>query len=238
VTGAAHGMGRAHCLLLARHGAHVGVLDVDADGAEATVRAVHDEGGDALALCADVTSRAEVEAATERLTRHWRRLDGVVSNAGLVNDETTLDETDDDEWHRMLAVNLDGALNVCRAALPWLKQSDCGRVVIISSTWGQVPAGHSYGYMVAKAGLLAFAKNLAIELAPFGILVNAVAPGSINTRMIPDPTRELELYPVPLGRLGEPEEISHVVSFLLSDESSYLTGQTISVNGGQTIVGI
>jgi 3-oxoacyl-[acyl-carrier protein] reductase len=231
-------MGRAHCLLLARRGARVGVLDVDSDGAEATATAVRDEGGEAMALTADVSSRAEVEAAIERLTRHWQRLDGVVSNAGLVNDGTTLADTDDDEWHRMLAVNLDGALNVCRGALPWLKQSDCGRVVVISSTWGQVPAGHSYGYMVAKAGLLAFAKNLAIELAPFGVLVNAVAPGSVRTRMIGDPELELQLYPVPLGRLGEPEEISRVVSFLLSDESSFLTGQTISVNGGQTIVGI
>lgn len=238
VTGAARGMGREHCLLLARRGARVGVLDVDADGADAAAQVVRDEGGDATALGADVTSRSAVEGAVERLTREWGRLDGIVSNAGLVNDDTTLADTDDDEWHRMLAVNLDGALNVCRAALPWLKQSECGRVVIISSTWGQVPAGHSYAYMVAKAGLLAFAKNLALELAPFGVLVNSVAPGSVRTRMIPDPERELEMYPVPLGRLAEPDEISRVVAFLVSDESSYLTGQTISVNGGSTIVGI
>jgi NAD(P)-dependent dehydrogenase (short-subunit alcohol dehydrogenase family) len=223
---------------LARLGARVGVLDVDGDGARATAEAIVADGGDALALAADVTARAEVEAAVGQVVERWGGLDAVVSNAGLVNDGSLLADTDDDEWRRMLAVNLDGALHVCRAALPWLKQSRAGRVVIISSTWGQRPAGHSYSYMVAKGGLLAFAKSLALELAPFGVLVNAVAPGSVRTRMIPDPERELREYPIPIGRIGEPEEISSVVAFLVGDGASFLTGQTISVNGGQTIVGI
>lgn len=238
VTGGGRGMGRAHCLELARRGARVAVVELDGEAATAVAAEIVADGGEALAFAVDVTDRAAVEAAVAAVAQAWGGLDVVVSNAGLVNDETTLEQTDDDAWHRMLAVNLDGLLFTARAALPWLRASVAGRIVVVSSSFALAPAGHSHAYMVAKGALLTFAKTLALELAPDGILVNAVAPGSIRTRMIPDPERELELYPIPMGRLGESEEVSTLVAFLAGDESSFVTGQVISPNGGAAVVGI
>jgi 3-oxoacyl-[acyl-carrier protein] reductase len=238
VTGAGRGMGRTHCLELARRGAHISALDLDGDVVEAVADEVRAAGRSALSFAVDVTDREAVETAVERTVDEWDRLDIVVSNAGLINDETLLAETDDDEWRRMLSVNLDGARNLCRAAVPHLKRSGAGRIVIISSQWGQVGPGHSYSYVAAKSALLGFAKNAARELAAHGICVNAITPGSIRTRMVPDPERELELYPIPLGRMAEPEEVSYLVAFLASDEAGFITGQTIPINGGAELVGI
>jgi NAD(P)-dependent dehydrogenase (short-subunit alcohol dehydrogenase family) len=238
VTGGGRGMGRAHCLELARRGARVAAIDLDGDVAEETAQLVRNAGGEAVGIAADVADRRAVEAAVDQVAGRFGGLDVVVSNAGLVNDDTTLEETDDDAWHRMLAVNVDGALHVTRAACPWLRRSGHGRVVIVSSMWGQVGPGHSYAYVAAKGALIAFAKNLAVELAGDGVLVNAIAPGSIRTRMIPDAERELALYPIPVGRMAEPEEVSYLVAFLASDEAAFITGQVIPINGGAEIVGI
>ncbi len=238
VTGAGRGMGRTHCLELGRRGALVAALDLDGDVAAAVAGELRDLGGQALSFAVDVTDRDAVEEAVERTAAEWGRLDIVVSNAGLINDETLLADTDDGEWQRMLAVNLDGARNLCRAAVPHLKRSPAGRIVVISSQWGQVGPGHSYSYVSAKSALLGFAKNAARELARYGICVNAITPGSIRTRMVPDPERELELYPIPIGRMAEPEEVSYLVAFLASDEAGFITGQTIPINGGAELVGI
>lgn len=238
VTGGGRGMGRTHCVELGRRGARVAVLDVDGDVAVKTSDEIRSAGGEARAFSADVASRAEVEAAVGEVEDAWRQLDIVVSNAGLVNDESSLAETDDQEWTRMLRINVDGALNVCRAALPLLKRSDAGRIIVVSSQWGQVGPGHSYSYVAAKGALIAFAKNAAVELASDGICVNAIAPGSIATRMIPDPERELRMYPIPIGRIAAPEEVSYLIAFLASDEAGFITGQTIPINGGAQLVGI
>jgi 3-oxoacyl-[acyl-carrier protein] reductase len=238
VTGGGRGMGRTHCIELARRGAKVAVFDVDEEVATQTAAAVRANGGESTAAKVDVTQRAVVEDAVNRVGEEWGGIDIVVSNAGLVNDETRLEATDDEEWRRMFAVNVDGALHMSRAAIPWLRKSAAGRIIIISSQWGQVGPGHSYSYIAAKGALIAFAKNLAIEFAPARILVNAIAPGSVVTRMIPDPERELALYPNPINRLAEPEEISYLIAFLASDQAAFITGQTIPINGGAEIVGI
>jgi NAD(P)-dependent dehydrogenase (short-subunit alcohol dehydrogenase family) len=238
VTGGGRGMGRTHSIELARRGAKVAVFDVDDEVARETAAAVQANGGQATAARVDVTQRAVVEEAVNRVGERWGGIDIVVSNAGLVNDESKLEATDDDEWRRMFAVNVDGALHMSRAAIPWLRKSAAGRIIIISSQWGQVGPGHSYSYIAAKGALIAFAKNLAIEFAPERILVNAIAPGSVVTRMIPDPERELALYPNPINRLAEPEEISYLIAFLASDQAAFITGQTIPINGGAEIVGI
>jgi 3-oxoacyl-[acyl-carrier protein] reductase len=238
VTGGGRGMGRAHCIELARRGAKVAVFDIDEDVANDTAAAIRSDGGEAVVARVDVTRRADVEESVNRTGALWGGIDIIVSNAGLVNSETSLEATDDDEWRRMLAVNVDGALNMTRAAVPWLRKSTAGRIIIISSQWGQVGPGHSYAYIAAKGALIAFAKNLAVEFAPQRILVNAIAPGSVLTRMIPDPDRELALYPTPINRLAEPEEISYLIAFLASDQAGFITGQTIPINGGAEIVGI
>jgi NAD(P)-dependent dehydrogenase (short-subunit alcohol dehydrogenase family) len=240
VTGAGHGMGRAHCLELAGRGWRVGVLDIDREAAAETVDLVGAAGGEAHLLVADVTDRAAVEARVAELTAATRALDAVVSNAGTIHAETGLEDTDDDDWARTIAVNVDGARNVTRAALPWLRRSEAARIVVVSSIWAQRGPGFGHAYCAAKGALLAFARNLAVELGPQGICVNALAPGSVATRMAagygPDAIAE-DCKSIPLGRWGTAEEMSHVVAFLVSPDASYLSGQTISVNGGQVITG-
>jgi NAD(P)-dependent dehydrogenase (short-subunit alcohol dehydrogenase family) len=238
VTGGGQGMGRAHCIELAKRGAQIAVLDLDGDTASHVASEIEAAGGTAIGFTCDVTSREMVENVVDAVVAAWDRIDIVVSNAGLVNDERGIEDTDDAEWRRMIEVNLAGCLNITRATVPWVKKSATGRYVIISSAWGQVPPGHSYSYIAAKGALMAFAKNLAVELAPFQITANSIAPGSIRTRMIPDPERELEMYPVPIGRLAEPEEISYLICYLASDEAAFMTGQTLGINGGTPIVGI
>jgi len=158
-----------------------------------------------------------------------------------VNSTTRFAETDEDEWRRQFDVHVHGTFHAARAALPWIERSSAGRIVIVSSEWGQVPPGYAYGYCAAKAALMNLAKNLAIELGPKGICVNAIAPGSVETRMMVDVTaaeREEDYRVIPAGRYADPEEISQLVAYLVSDGAAYVTGQTIPINGGSLIVGI
>ncbi len=168
-------------------------------------------------------------------------IDAVVSNAGNVHADSGLEDTDDAHWDRTLAIHLGGARNLCRAALPALRESAQPRIVIISSLWAQRGPGFGYAYCAAKGALLAFARNLAVELGPEGILVNSVTPGSVPTRMAadygPDEIAE-DCLTIPLGRWGEAREISDLVSYLVSPACSYVTGQNIAANGGQLFSGI
>jgi NAD(P)-dependent dehydrogenase (short-subunit alcohol dehydrogenase family) len=217
----------------------VAAFDIDEDALQKTTDEVNSQGGgSSTPYRLDVGVREDVEKAFADVAKDLGGVDIVVSNAGLVNDYTTLEETDDDEWDRMFSVNVLGTRNVCRAACPLLKASSHGRVVIISSMWGQVGPGHSYSYVAAKGALLAFAKNLALEMAPFKVTVNAITPGAIHTRMLSDIERELKECPIPIGRVAEPEEVSRLVAFLVSDAAEFMTGQTVGFNGGALIVGV
>ena len=207
VTGGGRGLGRAHCLELARRGARVAVNDVDEDVAEATAATIRAGGDDAIAVSADGPSRTAVEEIVARVGTHWNALDILVSERqGPIYSETSLAETDDDEWRRMFAVNVDGALFLAPA--PRCRGSGKARpsIIITSSQWGQVGPGHSYAYVAAKGALLALAKNLAVELAPDRILVNAIAP---RRRAHPDGSRRVRrgrAGAIPIGRLADPEE--------------------------------
>ncbi|MHA3724981.1 SDR family NAD(P)-dependent oxidoreductase [Leucobacter sp. HY1910] len=241
VTGAARGMGAAHARSLAARGARVLLADLDEDVFE-TARALSALGPKASAIRIDITSpdaAAELRAALAAASEGDEpRLDILVHNAGIMHDWRTLDETEADELDRYYRVNVKAPYAITRALADLLRASDHGRVIIISSTWGQVPDGHSFGYMISKAAQLGLMKALAAALLPDGVLVNAVAPGSIHTRMIPDEYYDVEVASVPLGRLGKPEEIAETVAFLASDGAGFLTGQTLSVNGGALRVGV
>ncbi|UQX89211.1 SDR family oxidoreductase [Jatrophihabitans telluris] len=238
VTGAARGMGRAHALTLAGLGASVTLLDLDEVENANTAQEIKSLGGTAYALAADVTSRTACERASEAAASAMGGLDILVHNAGLMYSGTGLADTDDEDFHRLLMVNVHAPLYLTRAALPYLLASDHARVVFVSSQWGQVPGGHSYGYMTAKAAQLGLMKTMATEFAGRQILVNAVTPGAVITRMVPEEYQQAEQAVIPIGRLAEPGEIASVVAFLAGDGASFITGQTIGVNGGACIVGI
>jgi len=238
VTGAGRGAGRAHARLLAVRGAAVAVVDIDAEVARQTAAEIEAAGGRAQAFACDITQRALGEQMIAEVAETFGGLDILVHNAGLIYSMTGLEQTDDDNFDRLLAINVQAPLYLTRAALPQLRKSAAPRVIFINSQWGQVPDGHSYGYMVSKAGQLGLMKTLAKEFAGEGILVNAITPGAILTRMVPEDCIEAEQAAIPLGRLVHPEEIASAVAFLACDEAAFITGQAIPVNGGALLVGI
>ena len=241
ITGAGNGMGRAHARELARRGARVGVLDVEGDAAAGVAKEIEADGGWAMPFETDVTDRDAMEFAVEQLTDQTERLDILVSNAGIVNSTTTIKDTAEEEWRRQFEVHVHGAFHAVQASLPWIERSPTGRIVIVASSWAQVPPGYAYGYCAAKGALANFAKNLAIELGPKGICVNAIAPGSVETRMmdeVTDDERRQDYGIIPAGRYAEPEEISQLVAYLVSDAGAFVIGQVLPINGGEVIVGI
>jgi NAD(P)-dependent dehydrogenase (short-subunit alcohol dehydrogenase family) len=238
VTGGARGMGRAHGAALSSAGASVVLVDIDAEVLAATADELRGAGADVWGVAGDITTRAAAESIISQATATLGGLDILVHNAGLMYSFATLADTDDADFRRLFAVNVDAPLFLTRAALPQLRASQHGRVIFISSQWGQVPDGHSYGYMASKAAQLGLMKAMAKEFAADQILINAITPGAVMTRMVPEQYYEAEREVIPLGRLADPGEIAAVVAFLASDAASFMTGQTIAVNGGACIVGI
>lgn len=237
ITGAARGAGRAHARLLAARGAAVAVIDIDAAEAEATAAEITAAGGRAIAHCVNITEKEAAEATIAAVAAQLGGIDILVHNAGLMYSLRGLADTDDADFNRLIAVNVHAPLYLTRAALPYLRKSPAARVIFINSQWGQVPDGHSYGYMVAKAAQLGLMRTLAKEFTRERILVNAVTPGAILTRMVPEEYIEAERASIPLGRLAHPEEIAAAVGFLASDDAAFIAGQVIAVNGGALVIG-
>jgi NAD(P)-dependent dehydrogenase (short-subunit alcohol dehydrogenase family) len=231
-------MGRAHGAALSSAGASVVLVDIDAEALTATADELRGAGANVWGVAGDITTRAAAESIISQATATLGGLDILVHNAGLMYSFATLADTDDADFRRLFAVNVDAPLFLTRAALPQLRASQHGRVIFISSQWGQVPDGHSYGYMASKAAQLGLMKAMAKEFAADQILINAITPGAVMTRMVPEEYYEAERKVIPLGRLADPGEIAAVVAFLASDAASFMTGQTIAVNGGACIVGI
>jgi NAD(P)-dependent dehydrogenase (short-subunit alcohol dehydrogenase family) len=237
ITGAGHGMGAAHARELANRGAKVGLGDVDLDAAEQVAHEIRLRGGSALACECDVRSAESVKLFVTATAHAFDGVDIAISNAGIGDRSAGIEETEESEWHEQFAVHVDGAFHLARAALPWLKHSGQGRIVLVSSEWAQRGPGVAHGYCAAKGALLALGRNLAVELAAYGIRVNSIAPGTIATRMTADEDLESVAAQIPLGRVGRPEDVSRLVAFLSSAESDFITGQTIPINGGAVISG-
>ena len=238
VTGAAAGIGRAIALRFARAGARVGCLDVNEQALGAVVAEIGTSAGagkgSAIALLADVSSEVATKRAVDEAVAAMGGLDVVVNNAGIVILQR-FDETPVEDWDRTFAINLRSMFLMARAALPALRKSSCGAIVNIASIAAYRYTVPHVPYATAKAGVVAFTRDLAVELAPDRIRVNAVAPGPIATEMLGKLTQE-ELGRAGkhylLGRLGKPEDIAEAVAFLASERASYITGATLPVTGG------
>jgi 3-oxoacyl-[acyl-carrier protein] reductase len=240
VTGGGRGIGEATCKRLAAWGAAVAVLDVDAEPAEAVAGAIRAAGGQAIAVAADVAARAAVEGAVGRTVEALGRLDILVHGAGITRDNLLFRMSDDD-WAGVVATHLDGAFYAARAAQAPMVAQRYGRMIFLSSTSALGNRGQA-NYAAAKAGLQGLARTLAIELGPFNVTVNAVAPGFIETRMTRATAERLGLdyeqykaqraAEIPLRRVGQPADVAAVIAFLASAAAGYVSGQTIYVAGG------
>jgi len=237
VTGGASGIGRAIALRLARDGADVGILDVDVAGAERVTREVTAIGRRALAVETDVASSASVRAAVERVHRELAPVGILVNAAGIASFVPLLQMTEE-TWDRLVAVHLKGTFNCTRAVLPDMIAARWGRVVSIASVAGLNGGGPGLAhYAAAKAGIIGFTKAVALEMAGFGITVNAIAPGLIDTPLLdrsgmPREVRERIVQQMPVGRIGAPDDIAAACAYLASEEASFVTGQVLSPNGG------
>jgi 2-hydroxycyclohexanecarboxyl-CoA dehydrogenase len=243
VTGAARGIGRAIALELAAHGHHVAVADVLYDQAAETASAVEGEGRRAIAVRVDVTDPRSVDRGVAEAAGALGPIEVLVNNAGWDELRPFL-ETDEALWDRLIDINFKGCLRVSKAVLPGMVEGRFGRVVNIASDAGRVGSSLEAVYAGAKAGVIAFTKTIARELATTGVTANAVCPGPTRTPMLEgmagDPERGAKLVDaltraVPMRRLGEPEDVAAAVAFLASERSGFITGQTLSVSGGLTM---
>jgi 3-oxoacyl-[acyl-carrier protein] reductase len=233
VTGASRGIGRAIAERLAAGGAQV-MCVARANNAEATVAAITAAGGRAEAHGVDVTDAAAVDGLIKSVIEKYGKLDIVVSNAGITRDQLMLRMKRAD-WDEVLATNLTASFTLCQAALKPMIRARSGRIIAISSVVGQTGNAGQANYAASKAGLIGFCKSLAREVASRQVTVNVVAPGLIETDMTTAISADAKTdwsAQIPLGRMGSPAEIAAAVSFLASDEASYITGQVLAVNGG------
>ncbi len=240
VTGGARGIGRAITLRLAEFGVHVAINYLHAvDAAEAVAREAARYGIDAVALRADVSQLAEAEALVRAVSERFGRLDILICNAGVWAG-AAVEEIEEHLWDKVCDINMKGTWTVCRAAVPMLKRGPRGRIVIISSTAGQRGEAFYSNYAAAKGGQIAFTKSLAVELAPAGITVNAVAPGWVDTEMtaavFTDAARRAEIErAIPVGRVASADDVAWPTLFLCSEWARHITGEVLSVNGGSVL---
>jgi 3-oxoacyl-[acyl-carrier protein] reductase len=233
VTGASRGIGHAIARRLGSAGALV-LAAARGDHAQPTADAIRAEGGRAEAVTLDVTDAAAADAAIASALERHGQLDILVNNAGITRDQLLL-RLKRDDWDAVLATNLTSAFTLTQAVLKPMIRQRRGRIICISSVVGQSGNAGQANYAASKAGLIGFAKAVALEVASRNVTVNVVAPGMIETDMtsaLPEKTREALIAKIPLGRLGAPDDIAAAVCFLASDEAAYITGQVLAVNGG------
>ena len=238
ITGAGAGIGRADALVLAERGADIVVQDVSEATAEETARLVRDAGRRAYVVASDISDVVDTQAKVCAAEAAMGRIDILLNNAGIGGDYRTTEELDAASFRRMVGVHVKGTFFVTQAVLPGMKARGGGKIVNISSNWGQKGNPFAPHYCAAKAAILGLTKAWAKEFAPWKINVNCVAPGWVNTGMS-DPVKMAEVVAreVPLNREGAPEEIAYAVAYLASAEADFVTGQVLSVSGGLTMAG-
>jgi len=240
VTGGAGGIGRATSLAFAAEGAAVAVVDLNAEAAQAVADEIRDAGGTAIAIAADVSSEAEIERIVATTVADLGGIDVVFNNAGIIR-RTTAVETTVEEWDRVFGVNVRAIFLMCKHAVPVMAASGGGSIINTGSGWGLKGGGQAISYCASKGAVVNMTRALAIDHGPQGIRVNSVNPGDVDTGMLRDEARQLgqaesgflaEAADRPLQRMGQPREIAAAVVWLAGDESSYVTGSALVVDGG------
>jgi acetoacetyl-CoA reductase len=234
VTGGSRGIGSSIALELAKNGVKI-VINYNSNSAAADqmVAEIKENGGDAYAVQADVSVLVDAEKLVNETVEHFGRVDILVNNAGITRD-STFKKLSEEDWRKVIDVNLNSVYNTTSKALPHLLESDAGRIINISSIIGQSGGFGQTNYAAAKAGLIGYTKSLALELAKSNVTVNAICPGFIGTEMVaamPEKVLEAVVSKVPQKRLGKPEEIARGVVYLCKD-GDYITGQQLNINGG------
>ena len=244
ITGAGSGIGQATALLFAREGARVAVVDVREEAAKATAQEIERAGGQALALRADVSQAADNQSAVEQTVARWGRLDIFYANAGVPERPTPVEDVDEATFDRIMAVNVKGPFLGAKYAAPVMKRQRGGVFLITGSTSAVRPRPGVQCYSASKGAVHVLAKSLALELAPFGVRVVAIAPVATETPMLPafmgkdkvdDEGMARYRSTVPLGRLNQPEDIAATAVFLASDDAAMITGTCVEVDGGRCI---
>lgn len=239
ITGAARGIGKTLAIWFAREGADVAINDVKKQDLDRTVRELREYGHKVGGYVCDVSNSQEVDRVVDKVVREFGKIDVVVNNAGIAL-PTSLFNLSEEEWDRVLNVNLKGSFLVSRSVLKHMKSRNSGRVIMISSIAGKTGGVvTSLPYDISKAGLIVMARRLAREFGPFGITVNAVAPAFVDTDMLKDlrvdsPEGKKAISDLNVvKRLATPDDVANAVLFLASDASSFITGETVNVNGGR-----
>jgi len=235
ITGAGRGIGKAIAIALAREGASVIINDVDIQTAEKVTKEIKSLGWKALAIQVDVSDSKEVNQMVQSVIKKFKRVDILVNNAAIIK-RGLIEDLKEEDWDRVIDVNLKGAFNCMKAVAGIMKKQRYGKIVNISSIAGKVgDLASAPCYGASKAGMICLAKSLARELAPYNINVNVVAPHAIKTDMSKEWSEEKRrsiIADIPLGRMGEPEDIAEAVVFLVSDKAKFITGEVLDVNGG------
>jgi 3-oxoacyl-[acyl-carrier protein] reductase len=234
VTGAAQGIGKAIALLLARNGADIVVSDINLEKAEETAKEIGSIGPKAMAFKVDVANLNEVERMMEAILDKFGKIDILVNNAGITRDKLILRMTEED-WDAVLNVNLKGTFHCTKVVVRHMAKQRGGKIVSIASVVGEMGNAGQVNYAASKAGVIGLTKTIAREFAQRRINVNAIAPGYIETPMtevLPEKVKEELKRLIPMERLGKPEDVAEAVLFLVSEESNYITGQVLNVNGG------
>ena len=245
VTGGGGGIGGATCRRFAAEGARVAVLDLSLDAAQRVCDEIRSAGGIAAAIRCDITNRAEVDAAVAQTVAQLGSIDVLVNNAGW-DVFRPFTKTEPAQWDRLIAINLTGALHMHHAVLPGMVERKAGRIVNIASDAARVGSSGEAVYAACKGGLVSFSKTIAREHARHGITVNVVCPGPTDTALFAEykegagnPEKLIEAFQraIPLGRIGQPDDLPGAIVFFASDDAGFITGQVLSVSGGLTMAG-
>lgn len=240
ITGAASGIGKATSVAFARRGDHVILTDIDEDQLDKVAREITDSDGHALAISADMGSRDSISRMFVELEEHFDRLDFAVNNAGIEGEQIATADYSEEGWERVIAVNLTGVWHCMRLEIPLMLRHGSGVIVNISSVAGLVGFQGSAAYVASKHGMNGLTKTAALDYAQSGIRVNAICPGGIETPMVDramhgDSENRRNLVAMhPMGRIGTPEEVAETILWLCSEASTFITGQTIAIDGGFT----